>query len=216
VTIATQVKICGVSTPDTLDAAVRLGASHLGLNHFPKSPRFVDLDRMAALRARVPGHVQVALLLVNPQHDLLARAIAEVRPDIVQLHGDEPPQALAGWRARFPGLVWWKAAPVRTRADIDAARQWHGVADRLLFDAKPPAGAELPGGNGLRFDWALLRGYPHAMDWALSGGLDADNVAEAIRVTGAPLVDVSSGVESAPGIKDVDRMAAFLKAAANA
>ena len=215
-TTPAQVKICGLTTPDTLDAAVRLGASHIGLNHFPKSPRYVDLDRMAALRARVPGHVAVALLLVNPDTDLLAHAIAVVRPDIVQLHGDEQPQALAGWRAQFPGLLWWKAVPVRARADIDAARQWRGLADRLLFDAKPPAGADLPGGNGMRFDWTLLRGYPHAMDWVLSGGLDPANVAEAIRVTGATLVDVASGVESAPGIKDVDRMAAFLKATANA
>ena len=209
----TQVKICGLSTPETLDAAIRLGASHVGFVHFPKSPRHLPLDRLAALRASVPGHVRAVLLLVDPDGEAVAEAVARVRPDIVQLHGAESPAALSAWKTRHGG-EWWKAVPVRTRADLAAARQWRGAADLLLYDAKPPPGAALPGGNGLRFDWELLRGFAHPLPWALSGGLDAGNVAEAIRVTGAPLVDVSSGVESAPGIKDMDRMAAFLKAAA--
>ena len=171
---------------------------------------------MAALRARVPGHVRTVLLLVDPDADLLSRSIAVVHPDVVQLHGAETRDALSDWRGRFGGMEWWKAVPVRARSDIDAARDWHGLADLLLFDAKPPTNSDLPGGNGLRFDWELLQGYRHTMNWGLSGGLDAANVAEAVRITGASLVDVSSGVESAPSIKDVDRMAAFLKAAANA
>lgn len=208
-----QSKICGLSTTATLDAAVAHGASHVGFVHFAKSPRHLALEPMAALRRHVPSHVATVLLLVDPEPDLLAEALMRVRPDIVQLHGRESVENVAAMRARHPGTGWWKALPVRTAADLTAADAWRGVADRILYDAKPPEGSDLPGGNGLRFDWGLLVGHRHPLPWILSGGLDAANVAEAVRMTGAEIVDVSSGVESAPGVKNVDRIAAFLKAA---
>jgi phosphoribosylanthranilate isomerase len=208
-----QSKICGLSTIETLDAAIAHGASHVGLVHFPKSPRHLDLEAMAALRQRVPSRVAAVLLLVDPDSDLLAEALMRVRPDVVQLHGHETVANVVAMQARHPGVAWWKALPVRTQADLAFAAAWAGVADRILYDAKPPEGADLPGGNGLRFDWSLLIGHRHPLSWVLSGGLDSGNVAAAVRMTGAEIVDVSSGVESAPGIKDVDRIAAFLKAA---
>jgi phosphoribosylanthranilate isomerase len=132
--------------------------------------------------------------------------------DVIQLHGDERP-ALCARIGMTNGLQVWKALPVRTKADLAGASKYRGAARRILYDAKPPAGSDLPGGNGLRFDWELLRGHAHPLPWALSGGLDARNLAEAVRITGAMLLDVSSGVESAPGVKDVDKIAAFLQAA---
>lgn len=209
-----QTKICGLSTTDTLDAAIGHGASHVGFVHFAKSPRHLELEAMAALRQRVPSRVAAVLLLVDPDPDLLAEAVLRVRPDIVQLHGHEAVTRVVAMRARHPGVAWWKALPVRTRADLAVAATWGGVADRILYDAKPPEGSDLPGGNGLRFDWALLVGHRHPLPWVLSGGLDAGNVVEAVRTTGADIVDVSSGVESAPGIKSPALIADFLRSAA--
>lgn len=209
-----QTKICGISTPETLDAALTHGASHIGFVHFAKSPRHLDSAAARALGAMCPAHVRRVLLLVNPHPADAARLADEAGADIIQLHGEETPAQLAEIKA-LTGLDLWKAVPVRTSADLTSTAQWRGAADRLLYDAKPPAGSDLPGGNGLRFDWTLLQGHHHALPWALSGGLDPANVAEAIRTTGASLVDVSSGVESSPGIKDVDKIAAFLKAASS-
>ena len=206
------IKICGLSTPETLDAAIGAGADHVGFVHYAKSPRHVDADRMAQLAARVPGHVRKVAVVVNPEEaviDLLMRAVA---PDAFQFHGNEAPERLAAIRARYPGVHLWKAVPVKTRADIDASNLRRGVADLLLFDAKTPDHADLPGGMGLRFDWKLLDGHDQRGAWGLSGGLDAANVADAIRITRTPLVDVSSGVERAPGVKDVDKIAAFCQA----
>lgn len=204
------IKICGLSTPDTLGAALKHGASHVGFVHFAKSPRHVDTERMAALTARVPAHVTPVAVLVDPDDALIAEvAAAGVRT--VQLHGGESPERAAAIRARS-GLTVWKALPVKTRADLEGGRAFAGAADMLLYDAKTPEGAALPGGMGLRFDWTLLSGFRPPLPWGLSGGLDPANVAEAIRITGAPLVDVSSGVESGPGIKDVDKIAAFCEA----
>ncbi len=205
-------KICGLTTPETLDAAIKGGASHVGFVFFAKSPRNLTLDAAAALAARVPPHVRSVGLFVDPTGDDLDRVLAQVRIDILQLHGHESPEAVAHIAKKHARDIW-KAVPVRTAADRDAAARYKGAASLVLYDAKPPEGADLPGGNGLRFDWSLLGGHRHPLPWALSGGLDTGNVAEAIRVTGAPLVDVSSGVESAPGVKDVDKIAAFLKAA---
>lgn len=204
-------KICGLSTPDTLGAAIRAGASHVGFVHFPKSPRHVGLEQIASLAATAPGHVERVAVLVDPDDTLLDEMVAIRAITALQLHGKEAPERVAAIRLRFR-LPVWKAIPVKTRADIDAAQAYAGAADMLLFDAKTPDDAALPGGMGLRFDWTLLRGAAPATAWGLSGGLDAANVAEAIRITGAPLVDVSSGVESAPGVKDVDKIAAFCKA----
>jgi phosphoribosylanthranilate isomerase len=205
------IKICGLSTPDTVGAAVRAGASHVGFVHFAKSPRHVEADRMQALAASVPAHVDRVAVLVDPDDDQLARLTATGALTALQLHGTESPERAAAIRQRF-GLPVWKAISVKTRADIDAASAYVGAADLLLFDAKTPDGAALPGGMGLRFDWTLLRGLAIPAPWGVSGGLSADNVADAIRVTATPLIDVSSGVEDAPGIKSVDKIMAFCKA----
>ncbi len=210
------IKICGLSTPETLDAALGAGATHVGFVHFPPSPRHIDAAKMAQLVARTPEHVRTIAVLVNPDNATLETLGAAGRIDALQLHGQEPPERLAEIRARFPALALWKAVPVRTQADIAGAEAWRDVADLLLFDAKTPDGADLPGGMGLRFDWKLLLGYRTRGPWGLSGGLDPDTVAQAIRITSAPLVDVSSGVESAPGIKNVDKIAAFCKAVGQA
>lgn len=207
----TQIKICGLSTPETLEAALTSGASHVGFVHFPKSPRHLAMDRLAALARRVPPHVRRVAVLVNPDDSVIAELAGSGAIDIFQLHGNETPSRVADIRRRT-GVESWKAVPVKRAADVTAGEAYADAADRLLFDAKTPDGAALPGGMGLRFDWDLLRGYRGALPWGLSGGLDAGNVAEAIRLTGAPLVDVSSGVESAPGVKDVDKIAAFCKA----
>ena len=205
-----QSKICGLSTADTVDAAVAGGAAWLGFVFFPKSPRDLAPEQAAALIARAPSAIGKAAVLVDPDDALLDRVIA-TGVTALQLHGSETPERLAILRRHK--LELWKAVPVRTRADLDAALCYRGVADRILYDAKTPKGT-LPGGMGLRFDWTLLDGFVHPLPWALSGGLDAKNVIEAASRTGALLVDVSSGVESAPGIKDVDKIATFLQAAA--
>jgi len=205
-----QAKICGLSTPESVDAAVANGAAWLGFVFFPKSPRSLPPERAASLIAHAPDGVGKAAVLVDPDDSLIAQVI-DAGVTAIQLHGDESPERVAALRRH--GIELWKAIPVRTRADLDAARAYRGAADRVLYDAKTPKGT-LPGGMGLRFDWTLLDGFGHPLDWALSGGLDADNLAEATRITGTRLVDVSSGVESAPGVKDVDKIAAFLQAAA--
>jgi len=203
-------KICGLSTADTLGAAVKHGASHIGLNFFPKSPRHVSFEQAASLSFMVPPHVGRVGIFVDPEDELVDEAIRIGGVDTLQLHGKEPPERLAALRARYPGIALWKAIPVRTRADLDAARRYRSVADLILYDARTPEGM-MPGGMGLRFDWTLLDGFAHPQRWALSGGIDADNVERAAGITGARLIDVSSGVETSPGIKDVDKIAAFLQ-----
>jgi phosphoribosylanthranilate isomerase len=205
----TLVKICGISTPETLAAALGAGASHVGFVHFAKSPRHLALADAAELRRQVPGHVKAVLLLVNPSPELLAEAVRTVAPDVVQFHGAETPEALARFRAET-GRETWRALAVMDAAALAGVAQFRGAADRVLLDA--PASA-LPGGNGTAFDWSLLAGWQSPLAWGLAGGLTPANVAEAIRLTGAPLVDTSSGVERGPGIKDVDKIAAFCKAA---
>jgi phosphoribosylanthranilate isomerase len=188
---------------------LRGGATHVGFVFFAPSPRDVTIDRADELAARVPRQVVRVGVFVDPSDELLARAAPLL--DAVQLHKTAPARA-AAIRAKL-GREIWAAVAVKTRADLDVARTYAGAADRILYDAKTPDSAALPGGMGLRFDWSLLEGFRHPLPWALSGGLDPTNVADAIRRTGAPLVDVSSGVESEPGVKDVDKIAAFLKAA---
>jgi phosphoribosylanthranilate isomerase len=207
-----QVKICGLTTPETIDAAIAGGASHIGFVFFPPSPRNIDPRQAAALTNRASGRVKIVGLFVNPDSAYIRAIKQEVKLDIVQLHGDERPEDASIIDQRC-GLETWKAIPVRTRADLEKAKAYQGSVSRLLYDAKPHEGCDVPGGNGLRFDWALLDGFVHPLPWILAGGLTPENVSEAIRTTGADFVDVSSGVESAPGIKDVDKIAAFLKAA---
>lgn len=200
-------KICGLSTPETLDAAIAGGASHVGFVFFPPSPRNVSFDQARALIARVPAHVGKVGVFVDPDEALLSAALA-TGIDTVQLHKASPARA-AAIRTRAPV---WAAVAVKTRADLGQAHAYRGAADRILYDAKTPEGAALPGGMGLRFDWKLLENLPQPLPWALSGGLDPANVREAVGTTGARTVDVSSGVERAHGVKDVDKIAAFLKA----
>jgi phosphoribosylanthranilate isomerase len=206
-------KICGLSTPVTLDAAVAGGASHVGFVFFPPSPRHVTFDQSAALAAQVPDHVARVGVFVDPEDALLDQAIRSARLDAIQLHRTTAERAAAiGARTRLPV---WAAVPVKARADLDAAHAFRGAAQRILYDAKTPEDAKLPGGMGLRFDWTLLQGFDHPLPWALSGGLDAANVAQAVGISGARLVDVSSGIESAPGVKDVGKITEFLKAVAS-
>jgi phosphoribosylanthranilate isomerase len=204
-------KICGLSTPETLDAAIAHGASHVGFVFFAPSPRHLAFDKARELANRMPDRVARVGVFVNPDDALLDAAIAAGRLEAVQLHKTAPERA-AAIKAR--GLEVWAAVAVKTRDDLKAASSYVQAADKILYDAKTPDDAALPGGMGLRFDWSLLDGIRHPLPWALSGGLTPDNVTEAIRRTGATLVDVSSGVESAPGVKDVDKIAAFCKAVA--
>jgi len=206
---ATLVKICGLSTPENLAAAVRAGASHVGFVHFAKSPRHLGLADAARLRSLVPAHVKAVLLVVNPSPESLAEAVRLVAPDVVQFHGAETPDALARFRAET-GIEAWRAMAVRDAASLAGVAAFRGAADLVLLDA--PA-SSLPGGNGTAFDWSLLAGWQAPLAWGLAGGLTPANVGEAIRLTGARLVDTSSGVERSPGIKDVDKITAFCKAA---
>lgn len=208
---AAKIKICGLSTPETLAAALKAGADWIGLVFFAKSPRHVDAAKAAALAQRVQGKARVVGLFVDPEPDFLDAVCAQVPLDVIQLHGKETP-ALAGRIRAVHGVEVWKAIGVRNRADMATARSFVGAVDRVLYDAKPPEGAALPGGTGLRIDWDLFRGADHPLPWLLAGGLDPRNVGEAIQITGAPAVDVSSGVESAPGIKDAVRIAEFCDA----
>jgi phosphoribosylanthranilate isomerase len=204
-----EIKICGLSTPDTVDAAVAAGATHIGLVHYEPSPRHVTLEQAAALRARVPARTKVVLLLVNQQPQPTVQAIQTVRPDVIQFHGSETPEWLALVR-QHAKLEIWKAVGVKDVESLERVQRFKGAVDKLLYDA--PAN-KLPGGNGLALDWSVLSSFQHTIPWGLAGGLTQDNVAEAIRRTGAPLVDTSSGVERAPGVKDVDRIKAFCQAA---
>ena len=205
------IKICGISTPAALDAAIAAHADHAGLVFYPPSPRNVALARAAELGARADGRIGKVGLFVDAGDAAIAEAVGAARLDALQLHGGETPQRAAELRARF-GLPVWKVIAVAGAADVAKAGSYAGAADLILFDAKTPKGA-LPGGMGLVFDWSLLGSYRGAMPWGLAGGLSPENVAEAVRLTRAPLVDTSSGVESAPGVKDVDKIAAFCKAA---
>ena len=207
-----QVKICGLTRPEHVAAAVEAGAAFVGFVFFPKSPRHLDEDKAAVLAADVPPGVARVGLFVNPDDALLDSVLGKVPLDIVQLHGTETPARVAEIKARS-GLPVMKAVGVAETSDLDALWDYGLAADLLLVDAKPPKNADLPGGNGLAFDWQLLVGRKWMTPWMLAGGLTPDNVAEAVRLTGARIVDVSSGVETAPGQKDADLIRAFVAAA---
>jgi phosphoribosylanthranilate isomerase len=210
------VKICGLSTPETLDAAVEAGADMVGLVHFVRSPRHVEAATAAGLAERARGRAQVVLLLVDPDDATLAALLPAIRPDLLQLHGHESVQRVADIKARF-GVPVMKAVGISGPGDVAELLAQGMVADRLLVDAKPPADpGSLPGGNGLTFDWRLVAGLDPGPPMMLSGGLTAANVGAAIALTGLGGVDVSSGVESAPGVKDNGRIAAFVAAAREA
>lgn len=206
-----RIKICGLSTPEAVDAVLRRDGPEVGFVHFARSPRHLQLADMAALRAHLNGRAALAIVTVDPDDALLDAIRRDVRPDTIQLHGSETPERVAEI-GRRTGLATMKALPVRDAADIAAVSAYRGIADRLLLDAKAPEGAALPGGNGIAFDWRLLAGLPAGLDYMLSGGLAPDNVGVAIREAGPPGLDVSSGVESAPGIKDIGLIDQFFDA----
>jgi phosphoribosylanthranilate isomerase len=206
------VKICGLSTPETLDAALVGGADMVGFVFFPPSPRHVTLDVARALGKQSKGRAVKVALSVDADDADLENSIDALRPDILQLHGNESVARVRDIKQRF-GLPVMKALAVETRADLAALPGYAAVCDRILFDAKPPKDATRPGGLGAVFDWHLLEGLDLKLPFMVSGGLTAANVAEALRITRAGGVDISSGVESAPGIKDPDMIRAFIRAA---
>jgi phosphoribosylanthranilate isomerase len=212
--VSIEVKICGVNAPAALAAAVEAGAEYVGLNFYPPSPRFVTPDQAAALTAAAPPRLCKVGLFVDVEDETIAKTLAAVGLDMLQLHGGESPARVAEIRARF-GLPVMKAVKIAGAADVAAAEAYLRVADRLLFDAKPPKEMTqaLPGGNALTFDWQLLAGKTWPIPWMLSGGLEAANVAEAARISGARALDVSSGIEDRPGLKNPDKIRAFLAAA---
>jgi phosphoribosylanthranilate isomerase len=203
------IKICGLKTPEALDAALAAGADMVGFVFFPPSPRHVGFERIRDLGARVRGRAQKVALSVDASDEQLAAIIEALEPDLLQLHGQESPDRVVTVRTRF-GLPVMKALPIETRADLSPVRLYDKVVDRLIFDARAPRDATRPGGLGKPFDWRLLEGFKAGAPFMLSGGLDAGNVAEALRITAASGVDVSSGVESAPGVKDLDKIRDFV------
>lgn len=206
------IKICGLSTPETLEAAIAAGADMVGFVFFPKSPRHLTLDTAADLATIVRGRAKIVALIVDADDEEIERIIEAARPDMLQLHGHETAQRVADIRARF-GLPVMKALGVADATDVVEVALYRPVADHLLLDAKPPRGADLPGGNGLSFDWRLLAALDPGLPFMLSGGLTPDNVAQAVSLTRCTGIDVSSGVESAPGAKDSDLIKAFIEAA---
>ncbi|ABS61767.1 Phosphoribosylanthranilate isomerase [Parvibaculum lavamentivorans DS-1] len=215
--MSVQVKICGLSTPETIEASVSAGADYLGFVFFSRSPRHLSYELAARLSGYVPASVPKVALTVDADDAMLDAVVEALRPDILQLHGDETPQRLVEIKARY-GLTLMKAICVAQPEDPLTAAIYRDSADLLLFDAKPPksmAGA-LPGGNGLVFDWSLIAGHRPETPWMLSGGLNAENVAEAVRITGAEAVDVSSGIEEGPGRKTPELIEAFIRAAKRA
>lgn len=213
--MSAHAKICGLTTPDTLDAALAGGAAFVGAVVFPKSPRHIDPLHGATLFERARGRARIVAVTVNADEALLTAIGLILKPDLIQLHGHETFEQAA--RARLltgAGII--KVLPIRTAGDLAEAEAWETVADHLMFDARPPEGSHLPGGVGARFDWTLLAGRTFRRPWFLAGGLTPDNVAQAIQIAGAPLVDVSSGVETAPGAKDAALITAFLEAVRSA
>ena len=212
--MTTEVKICGVNTSEALRAAVEAGAEFVGLNFYPPSPRSITPKQAAALAAVAPQQLCKVGLFVDVEDETIAQTLATVPLDMLQLHGSESPARVAQIKARF-GLPVMKVLKIAEYADLAMAEAYFRAADRLLFDAKPPkemTGA-LPGGNARAFDWQLLAGRTWPLPWMLSGGLDPSNVAEAARISGARAVDVSSGIEDRPGLKNPDKIRAFVTAA---
>jgi phosphoribosylanthranilate isomerase len=213
--MAVLVKICGINSAGAADAVLRAGADFVGLNFHPKSPRFVAPEQAKSLADRMRGRIKLVALVVDPSDEMLAGVLTVTRPDFVQLHGAETPARVAAIRSRF-ALPVIKVLGVAEPADFANLAAYEDAADMMMFDARPPAGAERAGGHGTAFDWQILRGRKFARPWMLAGGLTPENVARAVAISEAPIVDVSSGVESAPGVKDAEKIAAFVTAARNA
>jgi len=207
-----SIKICGLTTPEALDVALESGADLVGFVFFPPSPRTLGWEAARTLGGRVHGRAGKVALTVNASDETLAKIVEALEPDMLQLHGNETPERVAVVRSKF-GLPVMKMVPIAERADLSPIRIYAHVADRLIFDARAPETATRPGGLGKAFDWTLLKGVNPGVPFMLSGGLDANNVAEALAITNAPGVDVSSGVERAPGVKDPAKIRAFIRAA---
>ncbi len=207
-----DIKICGLKTKEALDAVIRGGASHAGFIFFPKSPRYIEPARAGELarQAKANGIAAVAVT-VDADDAFLAEIVEKMQPDMLQLHGAESPERVAEIKKRF-GLPVIKALAIRDAGDVERIAPYAGVADRFLFDAKPPKGATLPGGNGVPFDWRVLDGIDPHIDYMLSGGLNADNIAQALGLLHPRGIDISSGVESAPGVKDPALIEKFFSA----
>jgi len=206
------VKICGITSPAAIDAAVSAGAAYGGLVFHPDSPRFVSLEQARALAGQMRGRLKIVALIADIDDTRIEALVQTVRPDFLQLHGGESVARTAEIRARF-GLPVIKALPVAQASDLDIAAGYEQVADMLMFDARPPKGAARAGGHGMAFDWKLLKNRSFTKPWFLAGGLTPENVARAVELSGAQQVDVSSGVESAPGVKDAARIREFITAA---
>ena len=204
-----DVKICGLKTVEAVEAALAGGASHIGFIFFEKSPRNVSPAEAAILRKMIAHRAKTVAVTVNADFDMLDEIVEIVAPDILQLHGNETPERAGEIKARY-GLSIMKAFAIRTLDDMKAANQYTGIADTLLFDAKPPKGSELPGGNGVSFDWSLLAKFKSKTPIMLSGGLNRENIIDAIAIAKPDGVDISSGVETKPGVKDTGLISQFL------
>lgn len=210
-----DIKICGLKTPEALDAALRGGASHVGFIFFSRSPRHLEPEEAGELRRTASGRAKAVAVVVDAGDACLDRIVTRMQPDMLQLHGKETPDRVAEVKARY-GLPVMKAVSIGEAADLERIRPYRGVADRFLLDARPPAGSVLPGGNGIAFDWRLLAALDPGIDYMLSGGLDAANVGDALALAHPPGIDVSSGVESRAGVKDAALIETFFKAVAAA
>jgi phosphoribosylanthranilate isomerase len=206
-----DIKICGLKTEETIDRAVALGATHVGFIFFAKSPRHIEPADAGRLADRVRGRAKIVSVSVDADNDDLDEIIDLIRPDILQLHGRETPERVLTIKA-VSGLPVWKALSIADADDLKRIDAYDGIANRFLLDAKPPRNSELPGGNGVSFDWRLLDGLDESVDYMLSGGLNKDNVGEALRIARPRGIDTSSGVESSPGVKDLKMMDAFFEA----
>ena len=209
-------KICGINDPEAMRAAIAGGAGHVGLVFYPPSPRAVNPGEAMALASVVPERVQKVGLFVDPENDQIDKTLFVVQLDMLQLHGEETPDRVRDLKNRT-GKKVMKVIKVAEPEDLQRAEAYTRIADALMFDARPPKGMKdaLPGGNAVSFDWRILSGWQWPLPWMLAGGLDAGNVAEAVQLSGAPIVDVSSGVEDAPGHKSVEKIGAFLRAVAD-
>lgn len=206
-----DIKICGLKTDAAMAAALAGGASHVGFIFFAKSPRYVEPVEAGRLREAARGKAKAVSVTVDADDAFLDEIVAKMQPDMLQLHGSETPGRVAGIKARY-GLPVMKALSVSEGADLDRIKPFVGIADRFLLDSKPPKGSQLPGGNGVAFDWRVLAGLDAGVDYMLSGGLNAANIGDALRQANPPGIDISSGVESAPGVKDPALIEQFFRA----
>jgi phosphoribosylanthranilate isomerase len=209
--MALDIKICGLKTDEAMAEALAGGASHVGFIFFAKSPRYVEPAEAGRLRQAAIGKAKAVAVTVDADDAFLDEIVEQMRPDMLQLHGAETPARVAEVKARY-GLPVMKVFSVSEAADLDRIKPFVGIADRFMFDAKPPKGSQLPGGNGVAFDWRILAGLDAGLDYMLSGGLNAANIGDALRSANPPAIDISSGVESAPGVKDPALIEQFFRA----